>query len=136
MDTGIDRRDRNMRAMFGADHFPRILADFPRVESSAFAAARSGGEGQIDFRLTIRDVTHPVAATVSHWAQAGDGASFDAEFEISLESYGLEVPAVLGLLRVKDIVSVRAHVTLALPTGTEGAAIAPSRPPGSRAIAS
>lgn len=126
MHTGIDRRDRNMRDMFDAVEHPRIVADFARVESETFAGARGGGEGALDFELTIRDVTRPVEAKVSHWVERPDGASFDAEFEVSLESFGLEVPPVLGLLRVDDVVSVRAHVTLELAPGAAGVSMTPS----------
>jgi len=138
METGIERRNRNMRAMFDADRFPLIVADFPHVERAVLTAARSGAEPGVDFNLTIRETTHPVAAKVTHWTEEGGHASFDAEFEVSLESFGLEVPAVLGLLRVGDIVTVRAHVMLdGLPAEPrKTAAFGRPRPVGSLASSS
>lgn len=128
MHTGIGRRDRNMRAMFEVDRFPVIVADFTRVETAALANLRSGGEAKLDFSLAIRDVKRLVEARVSHWVEEGDRASFDADFEVSLKSFGLAVPPVLGLLRVGDVVSVHAHANLEAPPGSQGAA-RPSRPP-------
>lgn len=112
MDTGIARRDRKMRAMFDAERFPLIVADFPKIESALLAMARSGGEPEIDFDLTIREAKRPVAARISHWTDQGRGARFDVAFELSLQSFGLEVPPVLGLLRVGDVVTVRVQVIL------------------------
>jgi len=121
MDTGIERRDRKMRAMFEADRFPLIVADFPRLGSAALARVRSSGESDLEFDLTIRETTRPVAARVSNWTETGPRASFDAEFELSLEAFGLEPPTVFGLIRVKDAVVVRAHVILdGLPVDARG----------------
>jgi len=112
MDTGIARRDRKMRAMFDADRFPLIVASFPNVGGATLAAARSGGEPDLAFDLTIRDVKRPVVAKVSNWTEEAERSSFDVDFELSLEAFGLEVPPVLGLLRVGDAVGVHAHVIL------------------------
>jgi len=112
MNTGIERRDRKMRAMFDADRFPHIVADLPGIRSAALARARSGVESNFDFSLTIRETKRPVTAKISNWTEDERRASFGAEFELSLDSFGLEVPPVLGLLRVGDVVRVRAQVTL------------------------
>jgi len=119
MDTGIARRDRKMRTIFDAKRFPWIVAEFANVGSTTLAQARSGGEPELDFDLTIRETKRPVAAKLSHWAEEGAGASFDVEFELSLESFGLEVPPVLGLISVGDAVQVRAHVILDALAGAQ-----------------
>lgn len=136
MSTGIGRRDRNMRAMFEADVFPSIVADFPHVASAEFAGARSGDRARLGFNLRIREVTQPIEASVSHWIENADGASFDAEFDVSLASFGLVVPPVLGLLRVDDVVHVRAHVMLGVSPEEEAAKIGSAQPPGSSTSAS
>jgi len=133
MDTGIERRDRKMREMFDAERFPLIVADFSNVGDAALARARSGGEFDLDFNLTIRDAKRPVTAKASHWTEQGLGASFDVAFELSLKSFGLEVPPVLGLLRVDDVVTLSAHVTLDELPGPLREPAAPERLPGSPA---
>jgi len=131
METGIDRRDRKMREMFEAERFPRIVADFADVQASTLAAARESGEFDLPFELTIREAKHPVTAKGSHWIEQGSGASFDVAFDLSLGAYGLEVPPVLGVLRVGDVVTVHAHVTLdSLPESLRAPA-APNSSPGS-----
>jgi hypothetical protein len=112
MDTGIDRRDRKMREMFEADRFPQIVADFSDVQATALAAARDGGEFDLPFVLKIREIKRPITAKASHWIQQGPGAGFDVAFDLSLEEFDLEVPPVLGLLRVGDVVKLHVHVTL------------------------
>jgi len=133
MDTGIDRRDRKMREMFEAERFPRIVAELVDVQASTVAAARESGEFEIPFELTIREAKLPVTAKGSHWIEQGSGASFDIAFDLSLRAYGLEVPPVLGVLRVGDVVTVHAHVTLdALPDPLREP-VAPDSSPGSPA---
>lgn len=136
METGIERRNRKMRAVFEADRFPQIVADLSDVESAALARARSGVESNFDFGLTIRETRRPVTAKISNWTEEGRLASFEAEFELSLESFGLEVPPVLGLIRVGDVVRVHAQVTLdGLPgKGPEASTLGQS--PGSSASGS
>jgi hypothetical protein len=136
MDTGIERRDRKMRAMFDADRFPHIGADLADVGSAALARARSGVESDFDFSLTIRETRRPVTAKISNWTEAAGRASFEAEFELSLESFGLEVPPVLGLIRVGDAVRVRAQVSLDRVPGVEPETAAFGRSPGPPATGS
>jgi len=136
MDTGIERRNRKMFEMFDADSFPLIVADFPRLGGDALARARSDDEIDLDFDLTIREVTRPVAAKLSNWTETERSASFDAEFELSLAEFGLEPPAVLGLIRVGDAVVVRAHVVVdGLPADARGGATV-GAPPRSPALGS
>jgi len=128
MDTGIDKRNHNMHEMLTADLHPRIVADFRRIEDELLAASRAGGASSLTFDLTIRDVTHPVVARISEWVETAEEAGFDATFEVSLSSFGLEAPVVLGLLRVGDVVSVRAHVLLTPPPQAAALRPSPERP--------
>ena len=50
-------------------------------------------------------------ATVTNWTQSERRASFDASFELSLESFQLEPPQTF-FLSVGDTVRVTVHVTL------------------------
>lgn len=128
MDTGIDRRNRNMKSMFEAPRFPRIVADIEHFDRPMPGGATNASELPLDLDLTIRETTRPVAAHVSNWTEKDGSASFDADFEISLEDFGLEVPSVMGLLRVGDVVGVRAHVTMQLPSTPLTASPASSDP--------
>jgi len=106
IDTGIERRNARMRAMFDADHYPVIRGRVRGVEPEQVQHS-----GLLPFALVIRDEEHPVQARVSHWQQDADGTRFDADFDVSLAEFGLEAPRVL-FVRVGDVVHVRVHVTL------------------------
>ena len=106
MDTGIDRRDQNLRAMLDASKYPRIRGRFRDLDPERARAA-----GVLPFLLRLRDVERPALATVSHWQQDDRGARFDAEFDVLLHDYSLEAPSVL-FVRVDDRVHVTVHVTL------------------------
>jgi hypothetical protein len=110
--TGYDERDGDMHWMFDANHFPSIFAEFPHIASEAYEGEHIDEAAPLEFHLTIREVTRRMSAKVSHWVRSGDRASFDAEFDLSTSSFELKVPTLLGLLRVGDIVTVRAHIEL------------------------
>lgn len=128
--TGDDQRDNDMHWMFDSDHFPSIVAEFPHIESAAYGDERLDEAPPLAFQLTIRDVTQAMSARVSHWVRHEDRASFDADFDVSASSFELDVPTLLGFLRVGDIINVRAHVELEFPHETSGR---PKAAPGRRA---
>jgi len=106
IDTGIDRRDQNLRAWLDAAQYPRIRGRFRDVDPERARASRV-----LPFLLRICNVERPVQATVSHWQQDGRTAHFDAEFDVLLHDYSLEAPSLL-FVRVGDCVHVTVHVTL------------------------
>jgi polyisoprenoid-binding protein YceI len=118
--TGWDERDKDMHWMFDSIHFPSIVADFPHIGSEVYETERLDEAPPLEFTLTIRDVTRSMSAKVSHWVRSGDRASFDAEFDVSTSSFELQVPTLLGFLRVGDIVTVHAHIELERSPGTQG----------------
>jgi YceI-like domain len=128
METGNARRDRSMHALLDAERFPRIRADFAQVRPDELRrAAQSDGRqgGGLPFALTIRDVTRPVDPALTAWVEDERHVAFDADFAISLRAFGLEAPAVLGLVRVADRVAVHVHVTLDKPPDAADAGGAP-----------
>ena len=48
---------------------------------------------------------------VSDWLQSGDEVRFHAEWDVSLDEFGLKPPSVLGVIRVGDRVRIEADVT-------------------------
>ena len=106
MKTGIGRRDASMRAMFDAAHHPLIRGRFRDLDGEKIRAS-----GVLPFVLQIRTVERPVKAAVTHWQQTEREASFDAAFDVSLESFELEAPSTL-FMSVGDSVRVTVHVTL------------------------
>jgi len=106
IDTGIDRRDQNLRAWLDAKQYPRISGRFDEVDPE-----RARASGVLPFLLRIRDVERPAVAAVSHWQQEDRTTRFDAEFDVLLHDYSLEAPSLL-FVRVGDRVHVTVHVTL------------------------
>ena len=106
LNTGNDRRDANMRSMLDAEHHPQIQGRFRGVDPE-----RVRSSGKLPFVLRIRNVEHPLEASVTHWQQAERTASFDAAFDVSLAAFQLEAPQVL-FIRVGDTVHVNVHLKL------------------------
>lgn len=104
--TGNGWRDDSMRKMFDDARHPQILGSFRDLDAEKVRVT-----GRLPFLLRIRTVERPVQASVTNWRQTEREASFDASFDLSLESFQLEAPSTL-FLRVGDAVRVTVHVTL------------------------
>lgn len=120
MQTGIERRDRTMRAMFQAGDYPHITgrlrgAPLAELRRQLHAAAESGQP--FELLLTIRSIERPVAVTASNLIDTPREFSVDLAFPVSLAAFELQPPVVLGFLRVADEVRVRVGLHLVpLPT--------------------
>jgi polyisoprenoid-binding protein YceI len=119
IDTGIERRNASMREMLDASHYPEIRGRFRAVDPEAVRQS-----GVLPFALVIRDQERPMEAHVSSWQQDESHASFDADFDVSLEAFQLKAPRVL-FIRVGDVVHVRVHVALERAQAAEPPAPAP-----------
>jgi len=104
MDTDNKKRDRKMLRMFDQENFPLVHVILP--PTSIFPEA----EAETTLLVTIRSVEEPVYATISEWRQNGDELSCTLKFNISLETFGLEAPSVMGLINVADTVHVECNI--------------------------
>ena len=115
MDTRNKSRDGQMREMFMSARFPRIHGAAYDVKVGRLREEMGKGhEGKapLDLLLRIRDVERTVRATASNLKESGDRVTFDLEFPVSLKEFDLKAPSVLGIVRVGDMVSVKASFTL------------------------
>ena len=112
LDTGIGARNRRMREMFEAEHYPRITAKFADVDPDAVRAQRADA---LAFAIAIHGVERRVVPTLSDWSEVpGERARFRAAFELSLSEFGLEAPVAAGFVRVGDRVRVAVDVEVRL----------------------
>lgn len=115
MDTANNRRDNKMRSMFESSKYPLIRSRFADLDLTALLERlQAGGSdpARLDFTLQIRDRSLPMQAEIRNLKAAPEQITFDLEFPLSLASYRLEPPSVLGLIRVDDLVRVEASVQL------------------------
>ena len=68
--------------------------------------------GRLEFDLRIRETSQKVQAAISALADTPEQISFVLKFSLSLASFQLEPPSVLGFIRVDDQVQVEARVFL------------------------
>jgi polyisoprenoid-binding protein YceI len=115
MTTENDSRDGQMRKMFDADRFPRIRASARGIDVDRLREEMGkDGEGKapLDLTLRIRDAEREVRATASGLKESGERVTFVIEFPLSLKEFDLKAPSVLGFIRVRDKVTVKASFTL------------------------
>lgn len=113
LDTDNSARDKTMRGMFDAEAYPLILARFNTLDPDLLLQAWQKNQQQpLPFELQIRQITQPVKAQVKRLTVAGDELSFTFEFDLSLQSFQLEPPSVLGIIKVADRVQVQIDVVL------------------------
>lgn len=109
VETGVGKRDRDMRKTLNTDEFPfaeffgKLVTPFD-PDSEEEQAARVEGE----FR--IHGIGKPLVAdgTIK---RDGDELRVSAEFEISMEAYDIRPPRVL-MLKVADIQKIAIDVVL------------------------
>ncbi len=111
MDTDNDSRDRKMYKMFEADQFPFISGRFSQMNPHQLIRQIQSGK-QLSFELTMHGKTKTVNATVKEIVLDAERLTFAAEFPVSLASFDLKPPGVLGIIRVADEVLVTVDVTL------------------------
>jgi len=110
MKTGISARDRKMREMFDAKRFPRITATFTQL---APRAIRARAPAALPFRVQVHGVEKSVTPKLSRYSEtAGGRARLRAEFDLTLQDFGLEPPVAMGFIRVGDQVHVVVDVEL------------------------
>lgn len=105
MDTDNKKRDRKMLRMFDQENFPLVRVILPPTPILKEA------ETETTLLVTIRSVEEPVNATISEWNESSEGLSCTLKFTISLDTFGLEAPSVMGLINVADTVHVECYIT-------------------------
>ena len=116
LSTHHKKRDADMYRMFRPELYPKLLASVsnaPLVAANLAPGTLPSRPGRLPVRLTFCGVTQEVqAATLNPQAQA-DGWTFDLVTDVSLKAFHIVPPsAMLGMLKVGDIVIVKAHVTV------------------------
>lgn len=105
MTTFHKERDEKMRQMFAADKQPLLagtVLDAPAPDRA------TNGVASLKLKIGGQERALPVA--IRDWQEANGHLSFTAIWEVSLKDYALKPPAVLGLIKVGDKVTVSAKV--------------------------
>jgi len=105
MKTGNNSRDSRMYRMFHADSHPYITGMM-----DARHMIDSGVAETVPVSLTICGSSRDVMADISSVVTTSGRTVRRLAFDVSLASFGLTPPAVVGLIRVKDTVHVTADI--------------------------
>jgi hypothetical protein len=115
MTTDNSNRDQRMFAMFEQESYPQIQGVFDDLDANVVLQQLQETEtapGPLEFDLRIRKVKKRVQAVTRDLVVSPEEISFVMEFPLSLASFQLEAPRVLGFIRVGDQVRVEARVFL------------------------
>jgi polyisoprenoid-binding protein YceI len=109
MNTANNKRDKTMQVMFDAPNFPIIRGEITNLVVTA------DGPQPTEIQLKIRDKVSSLPVTVTGWKSEKDSIAFHLNFNVSLRSYGLKAPSVMGVIRVADNVTVDCDITATKP---------------------
>jgi len=115
MDTDNSSRDKKMSAMFEQDKYPEIQILFADLDPDVILKQLQTTEtvpGSLEFDLQIREISQPVQAEIRDLVVTPERILFVMEFPLSLASFQLKAPSVLGFIRVDDQVRVEINVFL------------------------
>lgn len=104
MNTNHKKRDKNMLKMLDQKNFNLISGSLPETSFP------TSGTGNAKLTLKIRDIEQDVEVSLSNWKREGNKISVDMKFSISLASFSLKPPSVMGVIRVGDTVTVECEV--------------------------
>lgn len=115
METGNEKRDAEMRKCMEVSSHPEIVVV---VDHLAVAATKPAADGPVPrptvvpFRMTLKGKTHELTGRVSDWSYSDHRVSFSVSFPVSLKESGIKPPGVLGVVKVKDEIQVKASLVL------------------------
>lgn len=115
MDTNNSSRDEKMHAMFEEEKYPEIqsqLADLALQELLQQLQERVEIPETFEFDLQIRQIKQRLKATTRELLITPEQISFMMDFPLSLASFQLKPPSVLGFIKVDDQVQVEVEVLL------------------------
>ncbi|MDT8443349.1 MAG: YceI family protein [Desulfuromonadales bacterium] len=115
MDTGNTIRDKQMHAMFEQKSYPKIQGLFTDLDPDVVMRqlqAKDNALSHLEFDLRIRDINQWVQAVTRDLVVNPEQISFTMAFPVSLASFQLQPPSVLGFIKVDDQIQVEVSVVL------------------------
>lgn len=115
MDTGNDKRDVEMHKCMDVSTHPEIVVDVDDLGISEMKTVADGVVPRptvVPFKMTLMGKTHEITGQVSGWSYSDGDATFSVSFPVSLKACGIKPPGVLGVVKVKDEVRVKATLHL------------------------
>ena len=112
LETGIGKRDRDMRETLETDQYP--FAEFTGRLTSPFDASRSGAQrARVEGTFTIHGVARPLTVTGT-LEKTRSGLRVRATWEVRLADHQITPPRLL-LMRVDDVQQVEIDILLRVP---------------------
>lgn len=115
MDTGNEKRDIEMHKCMDVTTYPEIVVDMDHLPVAATKPAPDGAVPRptiIPFQMTVMGKAHEVTGEVSDWSYSDEEVAFSVSFPVSLKACGIKPPGVLGVVKVKDEILVKASLKL------------------------
>lgn len=115
METDNDKRDAEMHKTLDVSTFPEIKVSISDLTSASSKPKTGGSFPQptvIPFTLAIKGKTLHLSGSVNDWAYTEDKISFTVSFPVSLKDADIKPPSVLGLIKVKDEITVQGKLSL------------------------
>ena len=115
MNTENTSRDQKMRTMFDHENFPEIKGQLVDFDPEAILRQLESGEianENLEFSLQIRGITQRIKAKAREVKVSPEQIGVLIEFPLSLASFDLKPPSVMGIIRVADEVRVEVQTTL------------------------
>lgn len=115
MNTDNASRDKKMRVMFDNEHYPEIKGQLVGLDHELTLeelTSAGNGPGRLEFDLQIKGITQRVKAKAREVKVSPEQIGLIIEFPLSLASFELEPPSVMGIIRVADEVRVEVQTTL------------------------
>ena len=106
LDTGLGERDETMREVLAVDSYPEIRFDWTGFAPEHIDAVRETLSGTALGRITIHGTTREISMPVEVAVDESKRVSIEGECRLKLGDFGVEAPSQLGLISMKDEITV------------------------------
>ena len=117
-DSGLGKRDRDMREVLDTDQWPKAvykgeITELAVVDSSV-AAFRVETRGTLSLHGVEREIGVPGLVVVQ-----GERSKVEAAFSLKLADYGIEAPSLAAFVKVSQEIDLEVSVSLGAPEEIE-----------------
>ena len=117
-DSGIGKRDRDMREVLGTDRWPKAvykgeITELAAVDSSV-TAFRVETRGTLSLHGVEREIGVPGLVVVE-----GERSRVEAAFSLKLADYDIEAPSLAAFVKVSQRIQLEVSVSLGAPEVNE-----------------
>jgi len=105
LDTGIGKRDRDMRNVLGTDKWPKVILKGEIVEHAPIDSVANAYMGKVKGKISLHGVEREVEIPGRITVEEGR-SRINAEFSLQLADFDIEAPSLAAFIKVSQDIRI------------------------------